>query len=458
MLMEDKVTEFKREYVDEVKNTVIAFANCDGGTLYIGLNNDGSVRGLEDVDDTMLRVTNAIRDTVRPDVTMFMECRHETMEGKQVVCVSVQRGTARPYYLVKKGIRPEGVYVRQGASTVPASEAAILDMIRETGGDSYEDARSLWQQLTFEKAGAFFEKRKVEFGPSRMRALHLIGEDGTYTNLGFLLSDQCTHTIKLAMFEGSKKTVFKDRQEFSGSLFGQLEEAVSYIERCNRTRAEFSGLDRMDMRDYPPDAVREALLNAVVHRDYSFNSPTLISIFEDRIEFVTVGGLVRGITMDDVMLGVSVLRNEHLANVFYRLKLIEAYGTGILKITDCYEEYKEKPVFHAADHAFKITLPNTNYHREARYTEEASGLRSAMSVQEADYFGKAVYAAPDPREEQILSLCREKGFVLRKEVETALAVSQPTAILVLRHMVNAGMLVKEGGGKNTCYREGRRLR
>lgn len=216
---------------------------------------------------------------------------------------------------------------------------AILDMIRETGGDSYEGARALQQQLTFEKAADFFGKRNVEFGPAQMRTLHLIGEDGTYTNLGFLLSDQCTHTIKIAMFEGSKKAVFRDRREFSGSLFGQLEEAISYIDRCNRTRAEFSGLDRVDMRDYPTDAVREALLNAVVHRDYSFNSPTLISIFEDRIELVTVGGLVRGISMDDVLLGVSVLRNEYLANVFYRLKLIEAYGTGILKITDCYEDY-----------------------------------------------------------------------------------------------------------------------
>lgn len=454
MLAENKVTEFKREYVDGIKNTVVAFANCDGGVLYIGLNNDGSVQGVESVDDTMLRVTNAIRDAVQPDITMFVECRQETMEGKSVVCVSVQRGTARPYYLAKKGIRPEGVYVRQGASTVPATETAILDMIRETGGDSYECARALQQQLTFDKAGDFFGKRNVEFGPAQMRTLHLIGEDGTYTNLGLLLSDQCTHTIKTALFEGSKKAVFRDRREFSGSLFGQLEEAISYIDRCNRTRAEFSGLDRVDMRDYPTDAVREALLNAVVHRDYSFNSPTLISIFEDRIEIVTVGGLVRGISMDDVLLGVSVLRNEHLANVFYRLKLIEAYGTGILKITDCYGDYMDKPVFLTADHAFKITLPNTNYQREVRYTEETSGIRGAMAVREEDHYGKRVYAAPDFREKKILSMCHEKGFVLRKDVEMALAVSQPTAILVLRHMVDTGMLIKEGGGKNTRYLEG----
>ena len=143
MFTENKTTELKREYVDDIKNTAIAFANCDGGTLYVGIENDGTVRGVEDADGTMLRVTNAIRDAVRPDLTMFLECRCETMEGKPVICVRVQRGTARPYYLHSKGIRPEGVFVRQGASTVPASEAAILDMIKETSGDSYEAARSL---------------------------------------------------------------------------------------------------------------------------------------------------------------------------------------------------------------------------------------------------------------------------------------------------------------------------
>ena len=197
MFTENKTTEFKRKYVDDIKNTIIAFANCDGGTLYIGVDDDGTVCGVDDIDDTMLRVTNAIRDAVRPDITMFVECHNDVINQKPVVCVTVQRGTARPYYLQRKGIRPEGVYVRQGASTVPATDASIISMIKETSGDSYEAARSLNQQLTFHKAADFFKKRKIEFGKSQMRTLHMIGEDNTYTNLAFLLSEQCTHMIKL---------------------------------------------------------------------------------------------------------------------------------------------------------------------------------------------------------------------------------------------------------------------
>ena len=218
MLIEGKTVELKREYVDDIKRTVAAFANCDGGTVYIGIDDGGSVCGVPDADATMLRVTNILRDAIRPDVMMFVDCRYTDIDGKTVVTVSVQRGTARPYYLRDKGIRPEGVYVRQGASTVPASDAAILNMIRETSGDSYEAARSINQQLTFEHCSAFFKKRGLDFGPQQMRTLHMIGVDGTFTNLAFLLSEQCTHTVKLAVFEGSQKTVFKDCTELSGYL------------------------------------------------------------------------------------------------------------------------------------------------------------------------------------------------------------------------------------------------
>ena len=442
MFVENKTTEFKREYVEDIKNTIVAFANCEGGTLYIGVNDDGKVCGIDNVDDTMLRVTNAIRDAVRPDITMFVECRNDVMDEKSIVCVTVRRGTARPYYLHGKGIRPEGVYVRQGASTVPATDAAILNMIKETSGDSYEAARSLNQNLTFNKAADFFKKRKVAFAKAQMRTLHLIGEDDTYTNLAFLLSEQCTHMIKLAVFEGSRKSVFKDRRELSGSLLEQLEKAYDYINRYNRTRAEFSGLDRLDMRDYPPEAIREALLNAIVHRDYSFSAATLISIFEDRIEFVTVGGLVKGIALEDVMLGVSALRNQYLANIFYRLRLIEAYGTGILKINECYSDYTVQPLIETTGNAFKITLPNTNFHAERQKVLNNIQTGGSTSVPKKE-----------ERINAVLELCRSKGSIVRSDVETALGVSQSTAIILLREFTNEGILIKKGKTKNLRYYE-----
>lgn len=433
-MMESKTVEYKREYIDGIKYTVVAFANTDGGKLYIGMEDDGRVYGVSDPDGAMLRVTNMVRDAIRPDVTMFTEVYVTEMENKPVVVVNVQRGTARPYYLAAKGVRPEGVYVRQGSSSVPASETAILNMIRETSGDRYEDARSLNQQLTFEATAAYFARKEVPFGEKQMRTLNMIGEDGTYTNLAMLLSDQCVHTIKLAVFEGSKKTVFRDRRELTGSLLKQVEDAFSYIDQHNRTRAEFSGLERVDNRDYPTEALREALLNAVVHRDYAISSPTLISIFDDRIEFVSIGGLVRGISYEDIMLGVSVLRNQHLANVFYRLKLIEAYGTGMLKINECYADNEKKPIIEVTGNAFKVCLPNRNY-----------------AVEDNINNNNGKEARINHKHQAVLQLLNSQESISRKDIENALKVSQATAVLLLRNMLEEGMIERVGKGRNARY-------
>ena len=352
-----------------------------------------------------------------------------------VVAVTVQRGTARPYYIGKKGLRPEGVYVRQGVSTVPATETVIRNMIKETSGDCYETARSLEQQLTFGKTAAYFKKRKVAFGEKQKVLLGLVGMDGTYTNLALLLSEQCQHTIKLAVFEGSKKAVFKERKEFTDSLLGQVEDVYEYMGHYNRTRAEFCGLERIDRKDYPEEALREALLNAIIHRDYSFIAGTLIRIFDDRIEFVTIGGLVKGMTLEDILLGVSILRNQNLANIFYRLKLIEAYGTGIPKIMESYEGYTERPQFDVTDNAFKITLPNRNF-----YVDKETGQIAGKGFPFTE------------REERVIRLLDTKDFIVRKDVEEVTGISQATAIVLRRDMTRKGVLEKVGSGKLVKYK------
>lgn len=432
MFTESKTIELKREYTEDIRKSVTAFANTDGGKIYIGIQDNGSVVGITQKDDLMTRVSNMIRDSIRPDVTLFTDISIEQFDRKDVLVIHVQRGTARPYYLHGKGIRPEGVYIRQGASSVPATEAAILNMIKETSGDSFENARSLNQQLTFNGAAAYFEKMGVEFLDTQKKTLHLIDQDGMFTNLGLLLSDQAMHTIKLAVFEGDKKTIFKERREFTGSILLQLEEAYDFIDRYNKTRSEFKGLERMDQRDYPIEAIREALLNAVVHRDYAYSSSILISLYDNRLEIVTIGGLVKGISLNDIMLGVSVLRNQHLANIFYRLKLIEAYGTGIPKMMAAYNDYEVKPMIEVSDHAFKITLPNTNYKYSAMKERLSSGLSQ--------------------REQQILTLLQHNKVVGRKEVELEVGISQATAVVTLRNMLKKRLIEKVGSGKNIKYK------
>ena len=430
---ETETVELKSIVMDDIKKEIIAFANCEGGTVYLGVEDDGTVLGVENADDCALQVSNMVRDAIKPDVTMFIHYETLDCDGKAVVAINIQRGTNRPYYLAKKGLRPEGVYVRQSYSSVPATDTAIRQMIKETDGDSFENMRSINQALTFEKTKKEFEKRNVGFGQPQMQTLKLISADGVYTNLGLLLSDQCPHTIKTAVFEGRNQNVFKDRREFSGSLMQQLNEVYDYIDFHNQTHATFQKLLRIDTRDYHEIAVREALLNVLVHRDYSFRASTLISIYEDRIEFVSIGGLLPGLELDDLMMGVSVCRNPNLANVFYRLQLIEAYGTGMKKIMGAYADAIVQPKITTTNNAFKIILPNLN---------------TMPKTAEAE---NEIAPATNSNEERILQFIAERQVITRKEAQIFLDVSQSTAGRVLKEMVDKGQLKQLGGSRTTRY-------
>ena len=424
--VESKLVELKETIVDDIKKEVIAFINSEGGNLYVGVADDGHVIGLDDPQSDILRLTNMIRDTIKPDATMFVECQIEKIDTKDIVRVQVQKGTHAPYYLVGKGIRPEGVFVRQGTSSVPASEDAIRRMIKESDGDCFETMRSLNQDLSFETLTEECSGRDIVLGAPQMVSLGIKTPDGVYTNLGLLLSDQCTHTIKTALFSGVKKEQFQDRKEFSGSILQQMNDAYAFIDLNNKKKSTFSGLHRIDQRDYPEIAVREALLNSLVHREYSFSSSTLISIFSDRIEFVSLGGLVKGLTLKDIMLGISQCRNEKLAAVFYRLQLIEAYGTGIPKIIESYEGCSCQPKIESSDNAFKITLPNRN--QDLAYLPETT-----------------------KSEQAVLAFAGEKGKLQRIDVEEKLGVSRSRANHILKQLLDKGMLKPVGNGRNRQY-------
>lgn len=429
IFQESETVELKEIVVDDIKKEIIAFANGEGGRLYIGVRDDGTVTGLESVDNVSLQISNMVRDAIKPDLTMFLHYKTIEIEEKQVLEIEIQRGTERPYYIAKKGLRPEGVYVRQGYSSVPANDTAIRRMIKETDGDRFEEMRSLEQNLTFVETSREFARRNVEFGLQQMKTLKLLNNDGIYTNLGLLLSEQCKHTIKVAVFQGADQSVFKDRREFSGSLFKQLNEVYEYIDMHNQTQSTFNKLLRIDTRDYPEDALREALLNLMVHRDYGFQASALISIYEDRIEFVSVGGLVLGIDLEDIMMGISVCRNQNLANVFYRLQLIEAYGTGIRKILNAYHDVKQKPEIQHTQNAFKIILPNRNQSLER----------------------KEEYEVLSKTEQQIIELMKQNGKLSRKEIETKLELSTSTALRLLKKLTEKNLVVQNREGRKVNY-------
>ena len=334
------------------------------------------------------------------------------------------RGTKRPYHLTDRGLKPRGVFIRHGVSSVPATDEMIREMLRESDGVTFDTSRCANQDLTFLYAAQYFADRNVPFEDNNKKTLRLIDGDGYYTNAAFLLSDQCEHSMKCAVYEGTGKMQFKTRKEFHGSILKQMDEVYDFLNLNNNLNSTIDGLKRTDHPDYPPYALREALMNAIVHRDYDYSGSTLINIYDDRIEFVSLGGLVKGLTMKDVMGGVSQSRNTVLANVFYRLELIESYGTGIQRIMESYADYPEKPAFIPAPASFVVVLPKM-------FKLGHVGLSNT---------------------EKILMALEKKGELTRKDVEVLLGSSKFPAIRALNHLIEANKIVKIGAGPAVRYR------
>ncbi len=385
-LYESETVELKEIYTSDLKKEIVAFANTNGGTIYIGVQDSGDIIGVDNADFVMQQISNSLRDNIRPDVSMFVNIEL-LQEDKKF-------------------------------------EDAIRMMIKMADGDSFEENRSLVQELTFNRLEEELQKRDLEFTEVQMKNLGILSSDDIYTNMGLLVSDQCKHSIKFAVFQGTDKLVFRDRKELTGSLFAQLTDAYKTIDFYNSTKATFHDLFRTDERDYPEDAVREALLNAIVHRDYSFSGSTFINLYSDRLEMISLGGLVSGLSLEAAMLGASQPRNEKLAALFYRMKLIEAYGTGISKIISCYKGLTVQPKFENVEGAFRAVLPNIH--------------AKVLSAEEQKYL-------------PILRLFEKQKEITRSDVEEALGSGTTHAINILKEMLDKDLISKVGNGRLTRY-------
>lgn len=435
MQYESERIEYKSQMIDDIYKEVIAFANTNSGIIYIGIDDQGNVIGIDNVDDTYTRLTNGIRDAILPDVTMFVRY---VLQDNRVIRIEVGEGSYKPYYLKSKGLKPAGVYVRQGAASVQASPEKIRQMIKDSDGDVFEEMRTLQQNLTFEEAEAAFKRYKVAFSEDKFITLGLRNlNDDQYTNLALILSDQCQHTTKIAVFGDTENLAFKDSKEFGGSIFKQLNDSYAYLMLCNRTASTFNGLERIDAPDYPEDAVREVLLNALVHRDYSYSGSIIINVNDQCMEFISIGGLLPGLSAEDIRSGISQPRNRKLAEIFHRLRLIESYGTGIRKIYALYKDCLAQPRIEVTPNTFKMILPNMNV------ASTEAGNETEMKT-----------AAPiiTPQMRTVLDYLQEYGEMHDEDLQELLNIKKTRAYLLTRQMSEEGLIEIVGRGITKKYR------
>ena len=427
MYLESETVELKQELNKNIKKEIVAFANSKGGTIYIGITDNGEVLGLKDIKSDIESLSGMIREGIIGNLTTYTDIEIKEIDNKDVIELHITSAPEKPYYLADKGLKSSGVYIRHGSSTIQATDEIIRKMLLESSKKSFEEEIANVQELTFDYAKKIFKERNIEFSNEKFKSLKML-TDNKFNNLALLLSDQNPYTVKCAIFDGTNKTLFKDRKELTGSCLKIVEDAFYYMNLANHINSTFNGLQRVDKKDYPDFSIREALLNSIIHRNYFFNGSILLSIFDDRIEINSIGGLISTLSLNDVYNGVSESRNPNFAEIFHRLNYVENYGTGIGRIINEYKDSKLKPLIELSENVFKIILPNLNY------VESDKNKYNKLS-----------------QEEIITKYVKERTKITRLEVERILNIGKTMSKKLINKLLDDNILVKKGIGKNTYY-------
>ena len=429
---ESITVEFKREWNDKkaeepIKKTLIAFANTAGGDLYIGLDDDGSVVGVNDVSQLEERLASTVRDTISPSLVSFVTTERIEIEGKTVLRVHVDEGSMKPYSLDAKNAG--GIYLRCGNTSGPASIDDIARMVRESNPVPFERRIAFRQDLTFKYCRKFCADRNIEFDPKinvgygfwdrRRRA---------FTNLAYLCSDQSDAAVVLVHFRDDEKLVMLESERVTGSIFELYDRATAFIARSNYAWTEkpsVGNAERIDHFVIDPRVILEALVNMIAHRDYSKKPANIIHITPSKIEMKSFGGLMDGLSVEDIAdVMATECRNENLAKLLQLLHLMENRGSGFSRIRAFYPHNTITELLRVSETSFTIELPRL--------------------VQDT-FFENAEYR-------DVVNFLAGHGTASRKEIQSAMGWKQTTTVELLKAMTQAGILAREGGSRSIRYR------
>ena len=395
IFQESESVELKAIVVEDIKKEIIAFANCEGGKLYIGIQDDGTVLGLDNPDEAALQVSNMVRDAIKPDLTMFLHYETLTIAGKKIVAVDIQQGTERPYYIAKKG-KETTAFIRINGTSRPADARKLKELELEGQNISYDSLQEIGREFDKEKALKLCETMKKiaviscktdEKNAAKDMTIEKLEDFGILCRVGRtlypthafdLMTDNKSKASKIqcALFKGTIRDVFIDQKEFDGPIYEQVEKAYQFVLRHINMGAEIEGIYRNDSYELPVSAIREMIANAVVHRSYVDKSCIQVSIFDDRVEVLSPGMLYGGLDIETAKLGKSTCRNEAIAEAFHYMHIVEAWGTGIPRIINRCREYDlPEPTFEEFGNGFKVTM----FRKVSNANEKVSNANEKVS-------------------------------------------------------------------------------
>ena len=369
-MRETRTTEFREKITNTFLKTVSAFANYDGGEIYFGIDDNGNIKGLPDVKQACLDIENKVNDSITPQPIYTLELQNHD----QTIKLTVKSGVQKPYLYQSKA------YKRNDTATIEVDTLELSRLILEGKNIRFEELPCKDQELTFDVlCQKLKECIQIEtFNQDTLKTLNLYNSVIGYNNAAGILADKNQFPgIDIVKF-GENVSVIHKRATFDKISVLEVYEKTLEIFRDYYQYEEIQSADRKKVDKIPETAFREAIANALIHRVWDVESQIKVSMFDDRIEIISPGGLPSGITEDEYLAGkFSVLRNRNLANVFYRLGLVEIFGTGITRIKQLYEEGFKQPELELSENTIKMVLPV--FEEDLNLTEDERKLYKILS-------------------------------------------------------------------------------
>lgn len=350
---EDEKTEFKRILNDAFEKEVDAFLNTLGGQILIGIEDNGTVCGVENADQVALSIADRIRNNILPSAMGLFTVEIRQEEMRSYLVVTVAGGLERPYYLKKYGMTPNGCYTRIGTQASPMTQNMIDGFFSRRILNTLHNVVSPNQELTFTQLKIYYQEKGYDAAGSYfLKNLDLFTEDGKYNYAAYLMADHNGTSIKVARFRGTEKLDIVERNEFGRCCL--IKSALNVLERlnvANTTVVRVGGkAQRKEIRLIDPAALREAVLNAIIHNDYINGAYPVFEIYDDRIEIISSGGLPVGLSEKEFFAGRSLPRNKELMRIFSDMDLCEQLGSGMKKILRIYPQ----SVFSVSEHFIDV--------------------------------------------------------------------------------------------------------
>lgn len=346
--------ENKIQLNEDFEQEVIAFLNYkEGGIIYIGINKNGQVVGIENTDLIQLQIKDRIKNNIQPSTLGLFDVTVETIDSKEVIKVIISSGTEKPYYLRKKGRTPEGCYIRVGSSKERMTERVINDIYAKRIKNSLKEIDSPRQELTFNQLKIYYEEHGLKLNDNFLQNLDLLTSEGKYNYNAFLLADENNISIKLVKYIGTNKLELLENLEFGNRcLITATQRILDRLDVENTIYAKIEYFGRKEQEKINSKALKEAVINAIVHNDYSYGNSPIIELYSDRIEITSAGGLPQELSQEEFLEGVTAPRNKELIRVFKDVDLIENIGSGVLRILDAYD----KNCFKFMDHFLRVSF------------------------------------------------------------------------------------------------------